>query len=74
MVNDPKDTNFNTLDAASYANPGAKTTLTTGPSGHLYRWEWDGKSHELLIPSEKLIFQDLILERLFEAAIEMAKR
>lgn len=74
MVNDPKDTKFNTLEAAAYTNPGAKTTLTTGPSGHLYRWEWDGKYHELLIPTEKLMFPDLILERLFEAAIEMAKR
>lgn len=74
MINDPKDTKFDLIEVANYVNPGSKATLTSGPSGLRYRWEWDDKHHELLIPAEKLIYPDLILERLFEAAIEMAKR
>lgn len=74
MIKDPKDTRFDLVEIANFANPSAHATLTTGPDGYLYRWEWDGKHHEILIPSEKTVYPDLILERLFEAAIEMAKK
>lgn len=74
MISESEDTKFDLIEVANYVNPGSKATLTTGPDGLLYRWEWDDKYHELLIPAEKIIYPDLILERLFEAAIEMAKR
>ncbi|EOD3072171.1 hypothetical protein ACRZ6Q_005039 [Citrobacter freundii] len=70
----PEEFRFDELIAASYANPNAKVHFTPSSKGYDFKWEWDGKVHELHIEREKLVFPDLILERLFEAAIEMAKK
>lgn len=70
----PEEFRFDELIAASYANPNAKVHFTPSSKRYDFKWEWDGKVHELHIEREKLVFPDLILERLFEAAIEMAKK
>ncbi|HDR2863397.1 TPA: hypothetical protein QCK11_003394 [Enterobacter asburiae] len=70
----PEDFKFDELTAATYANPKAKTYFTPSLKGYDFKWEWEGKVHELHIDREKLVFPDLILERLFEAAIEMARK
>lgn len=74
MIVDPKDFKFDELTAAEYANPKAKAYFTPGPDGHHFKWEWEGNKHEIFIAKEKLVFPDLILEKLFEAAIAMANR
>ena len=70
----PEDFKFDELTAATYANPKAKTYFTPSLEGYDFKWEWEGKVHKLHIDREKLVFPDLILERLFEAAIEMARK
>ncbi|OQP33918.1 hypothetical protein [Pantoea latae] len=69
-----EDFKFDPLVAAAYANPDARAFFKPGPDGYHFQWKWEGGEHELFIEREKLKFPDLILERLFDAAIEMAKK
>lgn len=70
----PEDFKFDVLTVATYANPKAIAHFAPSAAGYDFKWEWEGKVHELHIEREKLVFPDLILERIFEAAIEMAKK
>ena len=70
----PQDFKFDVLTVAGYANPKAKTHFAPSASGFNFKWEWEGKIYELHIEQEKLQYPDFILERLFDAAIEMAKK
>ena len=55
------------------ANPDAEVKLRTSPDGLEYSWAWGDNSHSLSIPSEHCS-DEIILDRLFLAAIEMAKK
>lgn len=74
MLVKPNDYKFDVFEVARLANPKAAPTITTKSDGYHFQWEWEGKTHNLFIASEKLVFPDLVLERLFEAAIEMAQK
>lgn len=63
---------YDAFDAGEYANPDARTGLISGPDGLTYTWEWDDKSHTLKLSREE-IEEELLLQKLFEAAIKMAK-
>lgn len=64
---------YDILDAAQMANPDAEVKLQTSPEGVQYTWMWEDKSHSLHIP-ENHCTDEIILERLFQAAIEMARK
>ncbi|EAA4373897.1 hypothetical protein P6115_000759 [Salmonella enterica] len=74
MRMEPKDFKFDETIAAHYANPKAELIFKPRADGFYFKWEWEGKTHELYIEREKLIFPDLVLQRLFEAAIDMAQK
>lgn len=64
---------YDILEAAKMANPDAEVKLQTSPDGLKYSWAWDDKNHSLNIP-ESQCSDEIILDRLFLAAIEMAKK
>ena len=64
---------YDILEAAHMANPDAEVKLRTSPEGLEYSWTWGENSHNLSIPSDHCS-DEIILDRLFLAAIEMAKK